>query len=246
MGDTLQSLHRLQTVERQIAAIRRNRDTKSKRVESLQRQVRQIDERIRQFQLQAREQQVKIDAVSLDVSSREESVAKHREGLNKAKTNKEYSAILAAMNTEKADNTKLEATIMQHSEELGKIQAEMAKVNEEKAKLQTSLSGAQKALDDYDQSVKTEREKLLASREDFAKVVNPVTLQTFIRVAEHHDGEAMAVISKIHPKREEYMCGGCNIGVTLDMVNALKTRDEILLCRSCGRILYAEPATAAR
>lgn len=246
MGETLLSLHRLQTVERQLASIRRNRESKTKRVETLQRQIRQVDERIRQFQVQAREQQVKIDAVTLDVAAREESVAKHREGLNKAKTNKEYSAILSAMNTEKADNTKLEATIMQHSEELNKIQVEIAKVNEEKAKLQASLAAAQKALADYEVSIKEESEKLLGTREEFAKGINQVTLQTFIRVAEHHDGEAMAAISKIHPKREEYMCGGCNIGVTLDMVNAVKTRDEILLCRSCGRILYAETATATR
>ena len=244
MGETIQSLHRLQTVERQLATIRRNRETKSKRVESLQKQIRLTEERTRQFQMQMREQQMKIDAVMLDVTSREESVAKHREGLNKAKTNKEYGAILAAMNTEKADNSKLETTIVQHVDELAKIKAEADKVEEERSKLQASLAAAQKALAEYDQSVQAEREGLLATREDHAKAVNPLTLQSFLRVAEHHDGEAMAAISKIHPKREEYMCGGCNIAVTLDMVNSVKTRDEIMLCRSCGRILYAETALA--
>lgn len=246
MGETLQSLHRLQTVERQLATIRRNRETKSKRVDTLQRQLRQIDERVRQFQLHMREQQMKIDALTLEVASREESVAKHREGLNKAKTNKEYGAILTAMNTEKADNSKIETTIVQHADELARIQTDAAKVDEERAKLLAGLAVAQKALEDFDQSVKAESDRLLAARGELAKAVNPATLQSFLRVAEYHDGEAMAPIAKIHPKREEYMCGGCNIGVTLDMVNSVRTRDEILLCRSCGRILYAETTPAAR
>lgn len=246
MGETLQSLHRLQTVERQLASIRRNREGKARRVETLQRQIRQTDERLRQAQLKLREQQARIDAITLDVTAREESIARHREGLNRAKTNKEYSAILAAMNTEKADNTKLETTIVQLADELTRMQAENAQIQEERGRLQESLAVAQKAVEEYDRSTQAERDKLLAAREEFARGINPVTLQTFLRVAEHHDGEAMAPIAKIHPKREEYMCGGCNIAVTLDMVNALKTRDEILVCRSCGRILYAEPAPAPR
>ena len=50
----------------------------------------------------------------------------------------------------------------------------------------------------------------------------------------------MVPVHKLHPKREEYMCGGCNLKVTLEIVNSLQTRDEIQVCKVCGRILFIE------
>ena len=125
MGETLDALHRLQVVELQLAAIRRNRETKTRRIESAKRQLKIAEERLKERQLAARERQARIDGLSLEVASREESVAKHREGLNKAKSNKEYSAILAAMNTEKADNSKIESRILELMEEVQTLSSEL-------------------------------------------------------------------------------------------------------------------------
>jgi predicted nucleic acid-binding Zn-ribbon protein len=44
----------------------------------------------------------------------------------------------------------------------------------------------------------------------------------------------------MHPKRDEYLCSGCNMKVTLEVINALQTRDELQTCKVCGRILYWE------
>ena len=70
-------------------------------------------------------------------------------------------------------------------------------------------------------------------------------LSTFQRACERHDGEAMAIVERVHPKRSEYVCSGCNMSVTLEIVNALQSRDEIQTCQICSRILYIEsPASA--
>jgi predicted nucleic acid-binding Zn-ribbon protein len=45
---------------------------------------------------------------------------------------------------------------------------------------------------------------------------------------------------------EEYNCAGCNMKVTLEIVSALSSRDDIQLCGSCGRILYLEQIPARR
>jgi predicted nucleic acid-binding Zn-ribbon protein len=62
----------------------------------------------------------------------------------------------------------------------------------------------------------------------------------FERACERHDGEALALIQKAHPKRAEYTCTGCHMSVTLETINALQTKDEVQLCQHCQRILYLE------
>ncbi len=248
MSGTLEELRRLQDLEIQLAAIRRTRESKARQVDIHRRQVRLIDERLQENHRKARECQMRLDALSLDVSAREDSVSKHRLALNKAKTNKEYAAILAAMNTEKADTSKVENEVLGLMEELQRIKAEGTSIEAEKAKSQESVVTTEEALKAFDAHSKEEREGLQSGREAFIGKVATAAMDMFNRVAQRHEGEAMAPVVKLRPKRDEWSCGGCNMKVTLEVINALQTRDEIILCNVCGRILYLEsvPAKTAR
>ena len=154
MGEILEALRRLQDVELQLAAIRRKREAKTRRVAAHQRQAKQADERLEAHRRKTRERQIKLDNLSLEVSSREQSINKHREALNKAKTNKEYGAILAAMNTEKADTAKLESSVLQLMDEIHELQNEAAEIEAERAKLLENVSAAQKALEVFEDELR--------------------------------------------------------------------------------------------
>ena len=244
MGETLESLRRLQDVELQLAAIRRRREAKTRRITAHQRQAKLADERLETHRRKIRERQVRLDSLTLDVATREQSINKHREALNKAKTNKEYGAILAAMNTEKANAAKLESTVLELMDEIQKLQDEAAGGEAEKARLLENVAAAEEALRAFDGELREELSQLEAKRTECSANIACTTLASFTRVAERHDGEAMAPITRLHPKREEYMCEGCNMKVTLEIVNALQTRDDIQLCNCCGRILYLDTALA--
>ncbi len=240
MGDTLKALHRLQEVELQLAEIRGRREARVRKIQVHKRHIDQATEKLERIRRARQERQSRLDAIQLDAAAREVSLAKHREALNAAKTNKEYSAILAAMNTEKADNAKLESRILELMEEVQALEEETGKITAEREALIETAKDAEKVLEDFDAGSKEQTDRLMAKRQDFSANIAPTTLVSFTRVAEHHDGEAMASILKVHPKRDEYVCQGCNMKVTLEIVNTLKTRDEIQLCPICGRILYLE------
>ncbi len=246
MGQTLETLHNLQVIELQLAELRREREVKERRVQTHQRQARKAEERLQQNQNLIRERQKQLDALQLDVSAREEVINRHRQGLNKAKTNKEYAAILTAMNTEKADSAKLENDILKLMDEVQALTDRAADLETERAKVFEDVARAEAGLRAYDEASKAHYDDLQGRRDRCAENIEPTTLTTFTRVADHHDGEAMALIRKLHPKRDEYVCCGCNMKVALEMVNSLQTRDEIQVCKVCGRILYLEPAAAQR
>ncbi len=246
MGETLEALHRLQTVERQLATFRRDREAMERRVEFHKRQVAGAEEKFKERHDTALERQVKLDALQLDVAAREESVGKHRQALNQAKTNKEYAAILTAMNTEKADNSKLETEILKLMDEVQELQDDISNIEADKAKLLEDMAAAQQKLSTYDTKSRRQYDGLNDERERCADKVPPTALSTFNRVADHHDGEALVPVCKLHPKRDEFGCSGCNMKVTLEVVNTLQTRDELQICRVCGRILFLETPAAQR
>ena len=245
MGQSMEALHRLQTVERKLAEIRRERDAKKRRVGQHERKVRQAEETLRQSKLVYQDRKIRLDALQLDSAARDQALDRHRQALNGAKTNKEYSAILAAMNTEKADNAKLETEILQLMEETQTLESEAAKVEEEKAEMLTGVAKAEDVLKALEAKTQPQFDALSAQREAASEDVSPTARSTFMRVAERHDGEALASVVKLHPKRDDYSCSGCNLMVTLEVVNLLATRDDLQICRACGRILYVEGASHA-
>lgn len=242
MGETLEALHRLQAVEIKLAALKQGRESKCRLVEGKHKNLKRLEERLHERQAAVRELQSRIDLITLELTTREEAVARHREGLNRAKTNKEYAAILAAMNTEKADGTKQEGDLQKLLIESEELRAGQAELEKELSANRADMERAESLVAAYDREVKSDLQKLTASRVELAARVPPAALAIFTKIAERHEGEALAAVIKIHPKRDEYSCAGCNMTLTLDVVNFLMTRDDIRICQSCGRILYLESA----
>lgn len=240
MRQTIEALRSLQAVEAKLAVIRRDRETCLRRVEVQQRLRKRVDERLAERHRLRREAQMRLDALQLDFRTREESVAKHRAALNTAKTNKEYAAILTALNTEKADNTKLENDMLKEMEAVQAVDVEISQIDAEKAQIDEALTRAEVSLKAFEERVRPDTERLQADRQVCAAGLPPLAISAFSRAAERHDGEAMAPVVKLHPKREDWACSGCNMKVTLEVVNALQTKDDIVFCHMCGRVLYFE------
>lgn len=240
MGELLEGLRRLQTVELKLAGFRRDEAAKTRRTQSIQRRIDKLAERIGINQAAARDRQIKIDALTLDVAAREEASQKHREGLGKAKTNKEYAAILTALNTEKADTIKIENGAFSLMEEIQQFDASRGEIDAERAEVQQRLDRAKADLKAHRTRVQPEVDTLGAQRDAIAEQISPTAYSTFARVAARHEGEAMVPIDKANANREEYVCGGCHIHVTLEVVSALRARDDLQLCTACGRILFLD------
>ena len=85
-----------------------------------------------------------------------------------------------------------------------------------------------------------ELEALGRERTEAASAVPSSTLSIFDRVAERHDGEALARVIQPHPKRQEFMCDGCNMSVTLEQFVTLRAGTDIQVCNSCGRVLFLD------
>jgi len=238
MSGIIEAFHRIQDIERELASIRRDEESKERRIEQHKRQLAQVDRKLRDLLEQTRDAQREIDGIDLDFRAREETIAKHREALSHARTTKEYAAILTTINTEKADANKIENAALQRMGQLDELKANVSDVEQEKQVLLERLVKSETALADYRTKTMDQRQRLQAMKEAASEAVPATSLQTFDRVARHHDGEAMAEVTRIHPRREEYCCSGCNMKVSLEVVNTLHLDRDLQFCQLCGRILY--------
>jgi predicted nucleic acid-binding Zn-ribbon protein len=242
MGATLEALLRLQEIENQLRSTREQVESKRRAAQSHQRKIATIERQIADAHELGRQAQSDADRLELDRKTHDAHLTKLREALNRSKTNKEYAAILTQLNTDKADALKLEDQVLSA---MAKVDEHRKQEAEQKASLEkerTRQTELEKAAAEVEARLAGKVRDLEAQREDAAQNIPSEALQRFERACEYHEGEAMAQIEQPHPKRAEYICSGCHMSITLETINALQSRDVVVQCNSCSRILYIESA----
>ncbi len=240
MGPTLSSLIDLQTIE---ARVRKTREQLRKGQQRVKKQHIKIEQLEAAFK--AKKEEIKLsmmqrDRLDVELRSREDEVTKLRVQLNSAKTNKEYSSILSRINTEKADNSKLEDQELQLMTLIDNDKAACAELEasivEEKAKLEE----IENAVQEQQSNVEDELNQQLQMRQEIYDKVPAKYQIMFDRLADRYDGEVLAEVTQGGNSKTEYNCEGCYMKVPLEAVNSLMTRDEVVTCPSCGRMLVLD------
>jgi len=238
MGATLEALLALQDFELQIADIRRQLAAKQRSVERQAEKVRAAEGALAAARDELRQTQITMDDVDVDVKGRSAHVTRLRDNLNTVRTNKEYAAVLSQLNNEKADVTRLETRAFELLESVEARKKTLAtqedvvrQETERLANLQAQMAQVQRSF--ADRLAGLERQRAAA-----AARLGRDAIDLFNRISERYDGEVMARVVQLHPRREEFTCDGCNMSLASERANALLTRDEVITCDNCGRILY--------
>ena len=240
MGSLLNGLIKLQSVENRLRAVkaklsrcRRNVIIQENQVRSLQNALEAKAEEIQLTKIQS-------DRLELELKIKDEAIARLRASLNAAKTNKEYAAVLTQLNTTKADNSKIETQILELLKNIEADDAESAEIqsqiDEQKQKLEQTRKETELSAAKFETEIKEIHDQWI----QVAQTIPPESLEVFKRVAETYDGEALAIIDKQEGKTGAYSCGGCFMGITAESVNLLMTKDDIIRCPNCTRILILE------
>lgn len=238
MGPTNVALVKLYQADLALREAQGRLDSASKNVRIQERRVSDLNEKLRLAQQQLKEQQAKAGNVDLDIKTRDTRIEKLRTQQANAKNNKEYQAFLVEINTEKVDKAKSEDELMKLMEAVEKDQASIkdlaAQLEAEQAKLATMRAEIGETV----ARLKGEVETFRPAREEAAAAVPPRARQEFDRLADRFEGEALSALSRPDPRREEYVCSACNMDLVVDVYNRLHTKDELVFCPSCRRMLY--------
>lgn len=238
MGPTNVALVNLFRADQALRQAQERLDAANKNVRIQERRVNELSEKLRLGQTSLLENKARAGQVELDVASREAHIEKLRSQQANTKNNKEYQAFLVEINTSKLDKAKLEEEQIKAMEAVEKIQGEVAILQAQVETERGKLDVMKGQIGDTVKRLEAEVNALKPTRDAAAAAAPARGREAFERLAERNDGDALSAVCKPDRRREEYLCTECNMELVRDIYNKLHTRDEIIFCPSCARILY--------
>ena len=240
MGPILNGLVKLQSVENRLRAAKAKLARSRRSVIIQENQVRSLQSALEAKKEELQLTKVQSDRLELELKSRDNEVNKLRAALNTSKSNKEYAAVLTQLNTTRADNAKIESQILDLMKAMEADEAELESIRKQIDEQKQKLEQTRKTADASATEHEAEIGKIQTEWDEVAKSIPPEPLKIFERVAETYDGEAVVQIDAQEGRGGGYSCGGCFMGITAESVNLLMTRDELIRCPNCTRILILE------
>jgi len=240
MGPVLKGLIKLQSVENRLRAVRAKLNRCRRNVIIQENLVRSLQSAFGAKKEEIQLTKVQSDRLELELKTKDEAISRLRASLNAAKTNKEYAAVLTQLNTTKADNSKVETQILDLMRGIEADEAELAEIQKQIEEQKRNLEQIRKESEQSAAKYEAEIEEIQGEWSQASQTIPAGPLGLFNRVAETYDGEALAVIGRQEGRTETYTCGGCFMGIPAELVNILMTKDDIIRCPNCTRILVLE------
>ncbi len=237
MGPVLNGLIKLQSVENRLRAVKTKLARCRRAIIFQENQLRTLQNGLEAKKEEIKMTRVQVDRLELELKTRDERIAKLRAALNMAKTNKEYSAFLTELNTSKADNSKVENQVLDLMKNVETDQAECAEIQTQLDEHKGKLDELRKGTETKAVELQDEIDVIQVEWDAAAKDVPPKAMEVFNRVADTYDGEALATAGRQDEKVDIFSCGGCFMGLPAETINRLMTKDEIIRCSNCTRIL---------
>jgi predicted nucleic acid-binding Zn-ribbon protein len=237
MGPVLNGLMKLQSIENRLR-VEKAKLTRCRRNVIIQENlIRSLQNALEAKKEEVQLSRVQCDRLELELKSNDETIAKLRASLNSAKTNKEYAALLTQLNTMKADNSKVENQTLELLKDIEADEAECEEIQKQIDEQKQTLEQTRKESEAMAVKYQNQINEIQVEWDDIAKTIPAEKLEIFKRVAETYDGQAVVCIEQQEGNKGAYSCGGCFMGVPAESANMLMTKDDIIRCPNCTRIL---------
>lgn len=236
LQDDLRALYLL---DQQVRGLSGRLESATRHFKAQQERQAQTTTQRNELSLQLKQSQAHVATLEGQIRDLSDRIEKHRQAMAKVTNNKEYSALLIEMNTLKVEKGKLEDETLKHMARVEEQQTQHAALEAELAERAKFVAVAHKEVEQRRAEVGEELQKVTQQRDEAAEKIPPDVRITFKRLANQHDGEAMAEVIEENARLLEYTCGGCYMQIPIERLSALISQpNAVSTCPSCGRLLY--------
>jgi predicted nucleic acid-binding Zn-ribbon protein len=231
---TLRTLHR---IHRQLADLQDQLAAGPRLVAARTRQLETADAKKAAAQDDVKKARMSADQKQLQLKSAE---AKNRdlEGkLNACKTNREYQTLTEQIAADKMTLKVLEDEILEALERIDVLKPAVPAAEAEVAAAKKLLADAQAVVAAETGRLNGEVARVRAELETVEKDLAADVREKYERVVKHKGADGMAPV-------EGQSCGGCFQQITGNMLSDLML-GRVVMCRSCGRLLYVPVSSAS-
>jgi predicted nucleic acid-binding Zn-ribbon protein len=231
MRETMNMLTKLQEIDNKLDQLTNSKVHLPGEIESLKRQVQELEETIAEGEAKLAELEKERRLEELGLEEAQDELNKYQQQLYKIKTNREYDAIQAEIDTQKAKISEREESIlnvMTTSEELTETLQER---REELTQLKTQNAAQWEQLEKELGSIEDKMAQEKDHRKNVTVRLDKRVLATYERIRMGKNGLAIVAIRK-------RACGGCFTTLPPQTIQEVRQTNMILTCENCGRILF--------
>jgi uncharacterized protein len=231
----LQRLQELQVLDSRVAGLER-------KLEAIPTRIQGIRDGLHLAKTTVEAIRTKLDGARKETRTKEKELeyqAAQRKKLEaklyEVKTNKEYSAALAEIESAKVEKDRIEEEIlglMELQERLGREVVEGdARLRPQEAEARVQEAAAAEEL----RALEVDVEAARSERESVVRDVPRDLLVQYARLLKGRAGLAVALVGS------NGICSGCRVTLTPQRFNEVRQSSQILVCENCGRFLYYQP-----
>mgnify|MGYP000275532724 CR=1 FL=1 len=230
MQDVLNLLMELQKIDEDIGELEHSKVYLPEMIANINNELESLEKSLAETETTLLDAKKRQKQLELDIESDKEQLARYQKQMKVIKTNKEYDALVAEIDTKKrqiSDNEdevlKLMGIIEQATENLAAIKAKLEETRSNNAIHLQNLTAEMYTLESKIENKQKERGGLIKS-------IDRRALSMYERIRKGKGGMAVVKIRK-------RACGGCFKQVPPQLVQEIRRGDKIFTCDSCGRIL---------
>ena len=231
MNSELEQLLVLQNRQQKIRQIQAEIKTLPLERAHLESQLAATEAGLDALKLKARQVEVQRKNLELDVSTRNESIARLKTQQYQTRKNDEFQAIGHEIERYENEIRKLEDQELELMIEADKLKSEIETADESARATKDSISRQLADLETKSKALGSQQQELEREREALASKIDPDLLDQFERLFNSKGDAAIVAV-------EHGVCTGCHMKVTTATASRVKAGKEIVNCEQCGRILY--------
>ncbi len=231
MQQDLSNLLKLQEIDYFLGELERSKEYLPDMMENLKRELAESQLRYETALSDLEDAKLKQKNLELEVKTKETDLQKYQQQMMSIKTNKEYDALVAEIDTIKTSVSSMETELLETIDLIGTLETN---IEEFKEKLTQTKDNNGKQLAILQEKIDTIGDKVSAKNGERNLVTTEISRQVFSiydRVRKGKGGSAIVPV-------KNRACGACFKALTPKKIQEIRKSVKILTCDNCGRLLY--------
>ena len=231
MQSDLELLLKLQVIDYDLGELERSKEYLPDMMGNLHREIRETQGKLQETRELLQQAQLKQKNLELEVKTKESDLTRYQQQMMTIKTNKEYDALVAEIDSIKSTITTRETELLETIESIATLEKEVTALQDKDSQIAENNSKQLAILQEKVDSIGAKVAEKETERQTVIGSVSRPTLMIYERIRRGKGGSVVVVVKK-------RACSSCYKALTAKKVQEIKRNDRIETCDNCGCLLY--------
>jgi predicted nucleic acid-binding Zn-ribbon protein len=230
MQNDLEMLLKLQVIDYDLGELERSKEYLPDMMENLRKEIEDAKLHYERTEQELTDLKVTQKNLELDLSSKQSDLKRLQEQMMAIKTNKEYDALVAQIDSVKNGINENETSLLETIERIEKLQVDVVEFQKRFQEYGERNNRELQILQEKMDSVGTKIQIKESERNNISIRIPKRTLSIYDRVRKSRGGSVVVSVKK-------RACGACYKALPPHRIQELKRGDQLIICDNCGRML---------